>query len=437
MDNERTMSDHLRRAWDQISGGGEPEAEINDSGRVDTVHRLRSLDAMETELSPDPAFVRQLEEQIMDVSTTRLSMRTAHRFGARTRETASSPAWRGAPERPRESRRSTSLSIVAAAAVILLTLASGFAAIRLAPDQGGQPAAVPAVQATAPGEQRQVPGPEECDVEPLARERTRPRGTPATASLIAPEAYASGNFPMLRMNDLPDGPPADAEATSGITATLRVMTACLNARDYARLDALFTDDYRRRLDQVEPPSGIREGDGPGSHPTPAPFPEHLWDPVPAVEETRVLKNGRIGAIVASTARLNEGATVFPGFYVFGRVDDRWLIDDHAPVGDAPRASLLLIDIAYEPFELEIPADAPVALSLENVGQARHTFNVDGLDISIELAPGQSDELVINAPAGEYEFYCSVPGHREAGMVGQLLVYGSVPPVGTPTPDAGG
>ncbi len=30
-------------------------------------------------------------------------------------------------------------------------------------------------------------------------------------------------------------------------------------------------------------------------------------------------------------------------------------------------------------------------------------------------------LVLNLPAGNYTYYCSVPGHRQAGMVGTLTV----------------
>jgi uncharacterized cupredoxin-like copper-binding protein len=38
-----------------------------------------------------------------------------------------------------------------------------------------------------------------------------------------------------------------------------------------------------------------------------------------------------------------------------------------------------------------------------------------------LNPGQSENITINADAGEYEYYCSVPGHKAAGMVGKLIV----------------
>ena len=79
------------------------------------------------------------------------------------------------------------------------------------------------------------------------------------------------------------------------------------------------------------------------------------------------------------------------------------------------------DILFEPAELEIPADTTVTIVLPNLGDAPHNFSIDALDISVDIAPGETQEVQINAPAGEYEYYCNVPGHREAGMVGTLVV----------------
>ena len=32
---------------------------------------------------------------------------------------------------------------------------------------------------------------------------------------------------------------------------------------------------------------------------------------------------------------------------------------------------------------------------------------------MDIAPGATEEVVINAPAGIYEYYCNVPGHKAA------------------------
>ncbi|HET9301820.1 MAG TPA: cupredoxin domain-containing protein, partial [Propionibacteriaceae bacterium] len=79
------------------------------------------------------------------------------------------------------------------------------------------------------------------------------------------------------------------------------------------------------------------------------------------------------------------------------------------------------DIYFEPDQLSIPADTAVPVSLPNVGVTLHNFSIDELGISVDIAPGATEETVINAPAGTYEFYCNVPGHKQAGMVGTLTV----------------
>lgn len=79
------------------------------------------------------------------------------------------------------------------------------------------------------------------------------------------------------------------------------------------------------------------------------------------------------------------------------------------------------DIFFQPKEIEIPANQDVKILLPNLGAAAHDFSIDALNISVPLAPGETGEVTINAKPGTYEFYCNVPGHKEAGMVGTLVV----------------
>jgi uncharacterized cupredoxin-like copper-binding protein len=82
------------------------------------------------------------------------------------------------------------------------------------------------------------------------------------------------------------------------------------------------------------------------------------------------------------------------------------------------------DIFFDPKEITIPADTNVTVMLPNEGVTLHDFSIDELGIKVDIAPGQTQEVVINAPAGTYEYYCSVPGHKAAGMVGTLTVTGA-------------
>jgi plastocyanin len=90
-----------------------------------------------------------------------------------------------------------------------------------------------------------------------------------------------------------------------------------------------------------------------------------------------------------------------------------------PSGDEFRIDM--VDIAFDPTTLTIPANTDVTIELYNTGATAHNFSIDELGISVDVAAGEEGQATINAPAGTYTFYCNVPGHREAGMEGTLTV----------------
>jgi uncharacterized cupredoxin-like copper-binding protein/mono/diheme cytochrome c family protein len=98
------------------------------------------------------------------------------------------------------------------------------------------------------------------------------------------------------------------------------------------------------------------------------------------------------------------------------------------------------DIYFDPAEFSIPANTPVKVNLPNEGAAVHDFSIDALGISVTVNPGETGEVVINAPAGEYEYYCNIPGHKDAGMVGKLTVTegggGAAAPAASPAAGGG-
>lgn len=82
----------------------------------------------------------------------------------------------------------------------------------------------------------------------------------------------------------------------------------------------------------------------------------------------------------------------------------------------------MVDIGFEVTEFSIPANTDVTVGLVNHGVLQHNFVIDELGVATPLFNGgESGSVTINAPAGEYQYYCSVPGHKEAGMVGTLTV----------------
>ncbi|HWP28584.1 MAG TPA: cupredoxin domain-containing protein [Chloroflexota bacterium] len=81
---------------------------------------------------------------------------------------------------------------------------------------------------------------------------------------------------------------------------------------------------------------------------------------------------------------------------------------------------------FDPNTITARANQQVSLTLDNSGQALvHDFTIDNLGgsrVHVEVQPNQraSVQFTPTAP-GTYQFYCSQPGHREAGMVGTLTV----------------
>jgi len=87
------------------------------------------------------------------------------------------------------------------------------------------------------------------------------------------------------------------------------------------------------------------------------------------------------------------------------------------------------DIYFKPNLVTIPADTPVRFVLVNHGATTHDFvisdhknpGIANLNVSVTTQPGQTSETTINAPEGTYYFYCTQPGHEQAGMFGYLTV----------------
>jgi uncharacterized cupredoxin-like copper-binding protein len=59
----------------------------------------------------------------------------------------------------------------------------------------------------------------------------------------------------------------------------------------------------------------------------------------------------------------------------------------------------------------------------NTGQFPHDLTIDGPGVEDKATPtlesGSSGDLTVTLQKGSYEFYCSVPGHKERGM--ELMV----------------
>jgi uncharacterized cupredoxin-like copper-binding protein len=73
-------------------------------------------------------------------------------------------------------------------------------------------------------------------------------------------------------------------------------------------------------------------------------------------------------------------------------------------------------------EIQVKAGELVAFRLENRDAMVHSFDVDELGVHAAMPAGKSGLALFRPTApGTYTFYCGVPGHRDGGMVGTLIV----------------
>lgn len=80
------------------------------------------------------------------------------------------------------------------------------------------------------------------------------------------------------------------------------------------------------------------------------------------------------------------------------------------------------EFKFDPAALDLASGSTTTVELVNMGTVEHDFTIDELDVKILATVGETVTGTVGpVESGTYEFYCSVPGHREAGMAGELTV----------------
>jgi len=94
------------------------------------------------------------------------------------------------------------------------------------------------------------------------------------------------------------------------------------------------------------------------------------------------------------------------------------------------------DLFVRPASIDIDAGDTVILNVTNGGAVPHDLMLNGTVGTAMLAPGASETVDLGAISASAEAWCTVPGHREAGMVLAINVSGGVAAPGHSTDTPG-
>lgn len=126
--------------------------------------------------------------------------------------------------------------------------------------------------------------------------------------------------------------------------------------------------------------------------------------------------GRAGLVVAGVVGLVLGASATSVFAAASMARGPAISDPPATT-----ATLVAKDSAFV-GSLDAAAGEVLGILVTNADPYAHSFDVDELAIHVPL-PASSTTFVAMKPTttGSIVFYCGVPGHRDAGMVGTITV----------------
>jgi uncharacterized cupredoxin-like copper-binding protein len=138
--------------------------------------------------------------------------------------------------------------------------------------------------------------------------------------------------------------------------------------------------------------------------------------------------GKSGLGVFAIASFVLFAAMISAVEIFG-AEGEAKANAKAPAQHAGPAATVRVresEFKIAPATATVPAAGKVTFVVENAGKIQHDVALEGAGVPAStktplISPGQSAKLTVTLAAGTYTLYCTVPGHRAAGMVAKLVV----------------
>jgi uncharacterized cupredoxin-like copper-binding protein len=162
------------------------------------------------------------------------------------------------------------------------------------------------------------------------------------------------------------------------------------------------------------------------------------------QETKASKEGVLRKMFHHPILLLTILLVY--FYIFNQLGPVMAIGNeketkhqHQGIESQNRIVVYTDEFQYNPLEIKSKIGEKITLVLKNRGKVEHDLDLKGVNaevlnqthveghghqagIHLHVKPGEESELAfIPKESGSFEFFCTIPGHKESGMVGTLIV----------------
>ena len=98
-------------------------------------------------------------------------------------------------------------------------------------------------------------------------------------------------------------------------------------------------------------------------------------------------------------------------------------DQQLDSGEVQRIEIVAKDFSLTPSKVKVKKGDKVKIVFKNEGSFDHNFRINILNVVIDRVPvGGTEEITFSADrVGEFEFECTVSGHKDLGMQGSITV----------------
>jgi uncharacterized cupredoxin-like copper-binding protein len=142
-----------------------------------------------------------------------------------------------------------------------------------------------------------------------------------------------------------------------------------------------------------------------------------WRPPPSSANGPAIPAG-LFALFAVVSLLALAISIVAIVVAGGADDGRTTAEGAGPV---KTLEIELGDLFVKPDRVEVPAGTDLIVEVTNKGDLVHTLNLQGETGTDRLQPGDSQTADFGVIDADTQAWCTIPGHKEAGMVLSIAV----------------